>query len=127
MQLDLLQTGQGSHQRKMMGDLRKEVLNLLESLDPGNKGLRMSELLDALSKQSSIVSPPRQPTLKVYAFTACGNVGAPRRHQGFGRRGQRQGIRRAGQAHSQDGLENLWTLFYCRWQRDSYVVTARDK
>lgn len=43
-------------QRKMRGDLRKEILNLLESRDPGNRGMRWSDVSQALEEQSSIVS-----------------------------------------------------------------------
>lgn len=54
-QLDLLNTGQGMQQRKMRGDLRKEILNLLESRDPGNRGMRWTEVQSSLEEQSSIV------------------------------------------------------------------------
>lgn len=48
--LDLLQ-GQSTHQRKLRGDLRREVLNLLESRD---RGIRWTELVKALEAQSSL-------------------------------------------------------------------------
>lgn len=48
--LDLL-TGQSSHQRKLMGDLRREVVALLGSRD---KAWRWSDLAKALEQQSSV-------------------------------------------------------------------------
>lgn len=62
-QLDLLTTGQGAQQRKMRGDLRREVLNILENRDAANKGMRWTEVAAALDEQSSIVRvlPPSCP------------------------------------------------------------------
>jgi DNA replication licensing factor MCM4 len=48
--LDLL-GGQSTHQRKLRGDLRREVVALLGSRD---KGFKWTELLKALEAQSSI-------------------------------------------------------------------------
>lgn len=55
MQLDLLTTGQGAQQRKMRGDLRREVLGILDNKDPSNHGIRWTEVASALDEQSSIV------------------------------------------------------------------------
>lgn len=48
----------------MRGDLRREILNILESRDPSNKGLRWTEVASALDEQSSIVSrhPSEEPS-----------------------------------------------------------------
>lgn len=48
--MDLLQ-GQSTHQRKLRGDLRREVLNLLETRE---RGIRWTELVKALEAQSSL-------------------------------------------------------------------------
>ena len=39
----------------MRGDLRKEILSILEGRDPSNRGFRWSDLSSALEEQSSIV------------------------------------------------------------------------
>lgn len=52
--LDLLQTGQGLHQRKLRGDLKRELINLLENQDAQNRGIRWADLAKALEEQSSV-------------------------------------------------------------------------
>lgn len=60
--LDLINTGRGTHARKVEGDLRKEFLNLLDSLGGSggpqstapSRAVRYSELLKALNDQSSL-------------------------------------------------------------------------
>lgn len=51
--MELLNTGTGQHQRKLRADLKREVLKLLESMG-GNRGVRWSEVVKQLSSQSSI-------------------------------------------------------------------------
>ncbi|KAK4702874.1 DNA replication licensing factor MCM4, partial [Phenoliferia sp. Uapishka_3] len=49
--LDLLNSGQSLQQRKLRGDLRREVLQLLESKD---KGMRWNEVIKVMEGQSSL-------------------------------------------------------------------------
>ena len=49
--LDLLNSGQSLQQRKLRGDLRREVLQLLEAKD---KGMRWNDLIKAMEGQSSL-------------------------------------------------------------------------
>ncbi|KAH9817088.1 MCM2/3/5 family-domain-containing protein [Melampsora americana] len=51
--LDLLQTGQGQHQRKMLEDLKRELVALLSS-SKYHGGVRWTELYEAIEGQSSI-------------------------------------------------------------------------
>ncbi|KAG0141342.1 hypothetical protein CROQUDRAFT_663969 [Cronartium quercuum f. sp. fusiforme G11] len=51
--LDLLQTGQGQHQRRLQEDLKREVANLLTSAK-FHGGVRWAELYEAIENQSSI-------------------------------------------------------------------------
>ena len=52
--MDLINTGQGTAQRKLRSDLRRELLQLLDSKDPANRGVRWSELAKSMESQSSI-------------------------------------------------------------------------
>lgn len=52
--LDLLNTGQGLQQRKLRGDLRREVLSMLEIKDSGNRGMRWNEVVKSMEAQSSL-------------------------------------------------------------------------
>lgn len=62
--LDLINTGRGTHARKVEGDLRREFLSLLETMGGGSgngpqstapsRAVRYSELVKALSDQSSL-------------------------------------------------------------------------
>jgi DNA replication licensing factor MCM4 len=52
--VDLLLAGQSNRDRKLRGDLRREVLNLLETMDASNKGMRWTEVVKALEGQSAI-------------------------------------------------------------------------
>lgn len=51
--LDLLNTGHGVQQRKMHGDLRREILTILDRVGT-EKGVRWTEVAKALNEQSSI-------------------------------------------------------------------------
>lgn len=51
LDLDLLNTGQGVHARKLRGDLRREVVGILESRE---KGMRWQDLMKAIGEQSSM-------------------------------------------------------------------------
>lgn len=57
--LDLLNTGQGMQQRKMHGDLRREVLAILERVGT-DKGIRWTEVAKTLNDQSSIPIEPAE-------------------------------------------------------------------
>lgn len=52
--LDLINTGRGQYQRKMAGDLQREVQVLLDSMGAGGKSIRYTELAKKLTEQSSI-------------------------------------------------------------------------
>ena len=75
--LDLLNTGAGLHQRKMAGDLRREFLQLLDSLGggvkkasvgggasaasaPAPKAVRYNDLAKALNEQSTVPIDPTE-------------------------------------------------------------------
>jgi len=59
--LDLLQTGQGIHQRKLLEDLKREILKLLDAAQAqSGRGLRWPVLLDLLANQSSIPIDPQE-------------------------------------------------------------------
>jgi len=51
LDLDLLNVGQGAQQRKLRGDLRREVITLLEGQ---SRPMRQADLLKALEAQSSM-------------------------------------------------------------------------
>ena len=52
--MGLLDTGIGRAQRRMRGDMRKEVLKLLDESTGGVRGLRWSDALRLLEEQSSV-------------------------------------------------------------------------
>lgn len=59
--LDLLQTGQGLHQRKLRGDLKRELINLLDSTDGATgRGIRWADLSKALEDQTSVTVEPTE-------------------------------------------------------------------
>ncbi|KAF8581230.1 MCM-domain-containing protein [Ramaria rubella] len=51
--MEMLNTGTGQHQRKLRADLKREVLKLLEGLG-GNRGIRWADAVKQLANQSSI-------------------------------------------------------------------------
>ncbi|KAF8513549.1 MCM-domain-containing protein [Hysterangium stoloniferum] len=51
--MDMLNTGTGQHQRKLRADLKREVLKLLDTMG-GSRGVRWSEAVKQLTNQSSI-------------------------------------------------------------------------
>lgn len=51
--MDMLTTGTGQHQRKLQADLKREVLRLLETMG-GNKGVRWADAAKQLATQSSV-------------------------------------------------------------------------
>lgn len=51
--LDLINTGAGQQQRKMRGDLKREVIALLDGLG-GNRGVRWADAIKQLSQQSTV-------------------------------------------------------------------------
>lgn len=59
--LDLLQTGHGLHERKILEDLKREILNVLDQSNnrsSSSRGIRWNQLLETLSNQSSIPIDP---------------------------------------------------------------------
>jgi DNA replication licensing factor MCM4 len=52
--MDLLNTGQGLQQRKLRGDLRREIISMLEQKDTSNRGMRYNEVIKAMEAQSSL-------------------------------------------------------------------------
>jgi DNA replication licensing factor MCM4 len=57
--MSLLNTGVGTHQRRLRGDLGKELLKLLDG-PAGRKGLKWNEALGALNEQSSLNIDPAE-------------------------------------------------------------------
>ena len=51
--MDLINTGTSLQQRKMAGDMKREILNLLEG-SAGTRGIRWNDLVKRLGDQSSI-------------------------------------------------------------------------
>ena len=68
--LDLLNTGQGMQQRKMHGDLRREVLAILERVGT-DKGIRWTEVAKTLNDQSSIPIEPAELASVIKVSKAC--------------------------------------------------------
>ncbi|KAA1101288.1 hypothetical protein PGT21_015688 [Puccinia graminis f. sp. tritici] len=59
--LDLLQTGQGLHQRKLQEDLKREILKLLDSAQAQSTGgVRWPILFELLANQSSLPIDPSE-------------------------------------------------------------------
>jgi DNA replication licensing factor MCM4 len=58
--VDLLLAGQSNRDRRLRGDLGKEILNLLEENDASSKGMRWTEALRALEAQSAIPVDPSE-------------------------------------------------------------------
>lgn len=54
LDLDLVNVGQSTHGRKVRGDLKRELVALLEGMDGRGKGVRWSELSKAMDSQSSV-------------------------------------------------------------------------
>jgi DNA replication licensing factor MCM4 len=52
--MGLLDTGVGQQDRKLRGDMRKEVLNILDGSGNGGRGLKWADALGRLENQSSI-------------------------------------------------------------------------
>ena len=71
--MDLINTGTSLQQRKMRGDMRREVLNLLDG-PAGLRGLRWSEVVRMLSEQSSVPVDASEFTETVRALETEGVV-----------------------------------------------------
>jgi len=52
--MGLLDTGVGQQDRKLRGDMKKEVLNILDNSGNGGRGLKWADALSRLESQSSI-------------------------------------------------------------------------
>ncbi|TDL28000.1 MCM-domain-containing protein [Rickenella mellea] len=57
--MDLINTGTSLQQRKMRGDLKREILNLLEGGAAG-RGVRWNEMIKQLGSQSSVAIDPAE-------------------------------------------------------------------
>lgn len=53
--LDLINTGAGMQQRRLRGDLKRELVKMLESIAGGKGGVRWMEAMKQLQNQSSVV------------------------------------------------------------------------
>lgn len=51
--MEMLNTGTGQHQRKLQADLKREVLKLLESMG-GSRGVRWADAVKQLANQSTV-------------------------------------------------------------------------
>jgi DNA replication licensing factor MCM4 len=51
--IDLLNTGTGQQQRRLRGDLKREVISFFDGIG-GNRGVRWADALKQLSEQSSV-------------------------------------------------------------------------
>lgn len=51
--MDMINTGAGQHQRKLRADLKREVLKLLEGMG-GNRGVKWADAAKQLASQSSV-------------------------------------------------------------------------
>jgi len=51
--MEMINTGTGQHQRKLRADLKREVLKLLEGMG-GNRGVRWADAVKQLANQSSV-------------------------------------------------------------------------
>jgi DNA replication licensing factor MCM4 len=52
--MSLLDTGVGQQDRKLRGDMRKEVLNILDASTSGGRGVKWNDVMSQLESQSSI-------------------------------------------------------------------------
>lgn len=71
--MGLLNTGVGTHQRKLRGDLGREVLKLLEG-SAGKKGLKWADALAAMNEQSSLNVEPAEFSEVIQALERDGMV-----------------------------------------------------
>ena len=56
--MGLLNTGTGTGQRKLREDMRKEILNLLDSAGAKGKAMKWSDVIKTLGEQSSVRVDP---------------------------------------------------------------------
>ncbi|KAG8835838.1 hypothetical protein FRC17_000802 [Serendipita sp. 399] len=71
--MGLLNTGVGAHQRKLRADLGKEIIAMLDS-PGGRKGMKWSDALAAVNEQSSILVDPSEFTAVIKALEDEGLV-----------------------------------------------------
>jgi DNA replication licensing factor MCM4 len=71
--LDLINTGAGQQQRKLRGDLKREVMNLLDASDP-NRGAKWVDLVKQLNAQSSLIVDAQEFTEVIRALENEGLV-----------------------------------------------------
>lgn len=70
----MLNTGTGLQQRKLRGDLRREVVNMLEQKDSSNRGMKWNEVIKAMEAQSSLPIDSAEFSEVVKALEADGSV-----------------------------------------------------
>lgn len=70
--LDLINTGRGQYQRKMAGDLQREVESLLEEMGAGGKSIRYTEMAKKLSEQSTIAVDASELWTTIQTLEAAG-------------------------------------------------------
>lgn len=52
--MEMLNTGTGQHQRRLRADLKRELVKLLETGGTGSRGIRWTEVVKMLASQSSV-------------------------------------------------------------------------
>jgi DNA replication licensing factor MCM4 len=52
--LDLINTGAGQQQRRLRGDLKREIMNMLDSSGGAGRGVKWSDAVKKLQEQSTI-------------------------------------------------------------------------
>lgn len=70
--LDLINTGRGQYQRKMAGDLQREIEGLLDQVATGGKAIRYADLVKRLEEQSSVPVDATELWTAIQALEAAG-------------------------------------------------------
>jgi DNA replication licensing factor MCM4 len=70
--LDLINTGRGQYQRKMAGDLQREVESLLDTMGAGGKAVRYVDMAKMLAEQSTIAVDATELWTTVQTLEAAG-------------------------------------------------------
>ena len=75
--LDLLATGRSLHQRRIAGDMKNELLSVIQTLAQGggqSRPVRVTELLHSIREQSSVMVEPTELNEALQALEAEGTV-----------------------------------------------------
>ena len=75
--LDLLATGRSLHQRRIAGDMKNELLSVIQTLAQGggqSRPVRVTELLHSIREQSSVMVEPAELNEALQALEAEGTV-----------------------------------------------------